>query len=186
MAEVIHDDKILIYFFHDSLIGSTKIKKWKDLTNVFLKKYKSNLEIVHDRTSLMAIEKGNQESVRVYAQRWRDAATHVQPPLIEEEIVMLFTNTFKSSYYEHLIGSLTQHFNNVDRIIKRIEQGIKFGSIVEPVVKKGFARKKRENNVKNLESGYKSEKANYHNSQTHTSQNTSINFAKPFCPNQTN
>jgi hypothetical protein len=55
----------------------------------------------------MVMEKRNQESVEAYAQRWRDKATHIQPPLIEIEMVMLFVNTFKSSYYEHLIGSLT-------------------------------------------------------------------------------
>jgi len=50
MAEVIHDNKMLIYFFQDSLSGSAlswymwlenvKIKKWKDLVAVFLKQYK--------------------------------------------------------------------------------------------------------------------------------------------------
>jgi hypothetical protein len=39
--------------------------------------------------------------------------------------------------------------------------------------------------VNNLKRGYKGKKTNYHNSQTHTSQNT-INFAKPFDPNKTN
>jgi hypothetical protein len=47
MAKVIHDDKMLIYFFQDSLSGSAlswymrletiKIKKWKDLVEAFLK-----------------------------------------------------------------------------------------------------------------------------------------------------
>jgi len=78
MAEVIHDDKMPIYFFPDSLSGSTlswyiwletvKIKKWKDLVEAFLKQYKFNLEIAPDRTSLMSMEKRSQESIRVYAQ----------------------------------------------------------------------------------------------------------------------
>jgi hypothetical protein len=47
MAEVIYDDKLLIYFFQDSLTGSAlswymrldnaKVKKWKDLVEAFLK-----------------------------------------------------------------------------------------------------------------------------------------------------
>jgi hypothetical protein len=47
MAEVIYDDKLLIYFFQDSLAGSAlswymrldnvKVKKWKDLVEAFLK-----------------------------------------------------------------------------------------------------------------------------------------------------
>ena len=56
------------------------------------------------------MEKRRQESVRVYAQTWRDEATHVQPPLIETEMVTLFANTFKAPYYENLMGSSSQHF----------------------------------------------------------------------------
>jgi hypothetical protein len=115
MAEMIHNDKMLIYFFQDSLTGSAlswymrldniKIKTWKDLVDAFLKQYKFNLEIVLDRTILIASEKENQEFVKAYAQRWRDNATYVQPLLIDTKMVMLFANTFQSPYYEHLIGS---------------------------------------------------------------------------------
>ena len=77
MTEVIHDDRMLIYFFQDNLIGfalswymrldNIKIKTWKDLVHAFLKQYKFNLEIALDRIILMAMEKENQESVRAYA-----------------------------------------------------------------------------------------------------------------------
>jgi len=139
MAEMIHNDKMLIYFFQDSLNGSAlswymrldniKIKTWKDLVDAFLKQYKFNLEIAPNRTILMAMEKENQESVRANMQRWRDKATYVQPPLIDTEMVMLFANTFQSPYYEHLIGSSTQHFYEVVRIAERIEQAMKRGKI---------------------------------------------------------
>ena len=68
MAEVIHDDKLLIYFFQDSLTGSAlswymrldniSIRKWTDLADAFLKQYKFNMEIALDRTSLITMEKG--------------------------------------------------------------------------------------------------------------------------------
>jgi len=103
MAEVIRDDKLLIYFLQDSLAGSVlswymrldsiRIKSWRDLVEAFLKQYKFNMEIAPDRTSLMSMEKRSQESVRAYAQRWRDEAMHVQPPLIETEMATLFANT---------------------------------------------------------------------------------------------
>jgi len=64
-----------------------------------------------------------------YAQRWRDKATYLQPPLIDTEMVMLFANTFQSPYYEHLIGSSAQHFHEVVRIAERIEQAMKRGKI---------------------------------------------------------
>ena len=37
--------------------------------DAFLKKYKFNMESAPNRTSLMAIKKGNQESVKAYTQR---------------------------------------------------------------------------------------------------------------------
>jgi len=79
----------------------------------------------------------------VYAQRWRDEATYVQPPLIKTEMVTLFANTFKAPYYEHLMGSLSQHFYDVVRIAERIEQDIKVGHIPEPLEKIGFYWKKK-------------------------------------------
>ena len=75
------------------------------------------------------MEKGTQESVRVYAQWWCDQAINVQPPLIETEMVTLFANTFRAPYYEHLMGSSAQHFYDAVRIAERIEQGIRSGRI---------------------------------------------------------
>ncbi|KAJ7010290.1 hypothetical protein NC653_000894 [Populus alba x Populus x berolinensis] len=173
----------------DSLTGSAlswymrldniRIKKWTDLADAFLKQYKFNLEIAPDRTSLTTMEKGTQESVRVYAQRWRDQAINVQPPLIETEMVTLFANTFRAPYYEHLMGSSAQHFYDVVRIVERIEQGIRSGRIAEPIEKRGFIGKKKENEVNNLERRSK-------NYQIPTPQVTSINFAKTPIPNQPN
>jgi hypothetical protein len=46
-------------------LDSIKIKPWKDQVFAFWKQYKFNMEIAPDRTSLMAMEKENQEFVRV-------------------------------------------------------------------------------------------------------------------------
>jgi hypothetical protein len=96
-------------------LNSSKINKWKDPIDTFLKQYKFNFETAPDKTILMAMEKGNQESVWTYAQRWRDKVTHVQPPLIETKMVMLFANTFKSSYYGH------PQFYDIARIVEKIK-----------------------------------------------------------------
>jgi hypothetical protein len=42
-------------------------------------------------------------------------------------MVIFFANTFKSSYYKHLMGSSTQQFYYNVRIAERIEQAIKIG-----------------------------------------------------------
>jgi hypothetical protein len=74
IAEVICDEKLFIHFFKDSLIGSalswymildnTRVKKWSDLDDDFLKQYKFNIYITSDQTSLMVMEKSNKEIVR--------------------------------------------------------------------------------------------------------------------------
>jgi len=74
------------------------------------------------------MEKGNQESMWAYAQRWRDKATHVQPSLIKTKMVMLFANTFKSSYYGH------PQFYDITRIVEKIKQVVKMEKIKCPTM----------------------------------------------------
>ncbi|XP_061945039.1 uncharacterized protein LOC133669048 [Populus nigra] len=198
MAEVVNDEKLLIHFFQDSLSGSalswytrldnTKIRKWKDLVKAFVEQYKFNMEVAPDRSSLLVMEKGNKETVREYALRWREKASHVQPSLLEKEMVTLFSNTFKSPYFEHLVGSSAQHFYDAVTIAERIEQAIRMGRMLEPTEKKGFTGKKKDSEVNNVEGVYKGKKKNYHhyNFQIPTQQVASVNFTKPFPTNQQN
>jgi hypothetical protein len=85
-------------------LDNTRVKKWNDLANAFLRQYKLNIDIYPDRTSLMVMEKGNKETVREYTHRWKNKAMHVQLLLLKKEVI-LFANTFKSPYYEYLMGS---------------------------------------------------------------------------------
>ena len=60
MASCAHDDKLLIHFFQDSLIGvafkwymkleRNKVRCWKDLTDFFLNQYHYNIDMASDRT----------------------------------------------------------------------------------------------------------------------------------------
>ncbi|RDX92986.1 hypothetical protein CR513_24810, partial [Mucuna pruriens] len=62
MAAYIYDDKVLIHYFQDNLIGATlswyvslergRIKTWRDLTEAFLKQYKCNEDMAPDRSRL--------------------------------------------------------------------------------------------------------------------------------------
>jgi hypothetical protein len=115
MAEVMHDEKLLMHFFQDSLSGATlnwymrldntKIRRWKDLVDAFVKQYKYNMDIAPDRTSLSNLEKKDKESIREYAQRWRESVAQVHPPLLDKEMVTLSADTLKAPYYEHVMGS---------------------------------------------------------------------------------
>jgi len=161
MAEVVYDEKLLIHFFQDSLsdaalawytrLDNTKIKGWKDLVEAFIRQYKFNMDIAPDRSSLQAMEKGNKESVREYAQRWRESAAQVNPPLSEREMTGLFSNTFKAPYFEYLVGSAAQNFSDLVVIAERIEQAVRTGRIVDPTEKRGFIGKRKETEVHNVE-----------------------------------
>jgi hypothetical protein len=55
-------------------LDNTKIQRWKDLVDAFLKQYKYNMDIATDRTILSNLEKKDKESIRKYAQRWWESA----------------------------------------------------------------------------------------------------------------
>lgn len=93
-----------------------------NLTNAFLKQYKFNLEIAFDRTSLITMEKGFQDSMRTYTQRWRNQVINVQPLVIEIKMVMLFANTFRTQYYKHLIGSSTGIFMTWYKLLRGLKK----------------------------------------------------------------
>jgi hypothetical protein len=151
MAEVVEDEKLLIHFFQDSLSGTaltwymrldnTKVKKWKDLVDAFMRQYKFNIDVGPDRLSLQAMEKDNKESIREYARRWSEVAAQVNYPMLEKEMISLFSNTFKAPYFEYLVRSSAQHFNDMVVIAERIEQAIGLGNIADPTEQNGFTEK---------------------------------------------
>jgi len=77
MIEWAHNEKLLMHFFQDSLskealswyirLDNTKIQRWKDLVNAFIKQYKYNMDITTYRTSLYWKEKKDKESIKEYA-----------------------------------------------------------------------------------------------------------------------
>jgi len=150
---VVEDEKLLIHFFQDSLSGTaltwymrldnTKVKKWKDLVDAFMRQYKFNINVGPDRLSLQAMEKNNKESIREYARRWSEVAAQVNPPMLEKEMISLFSNTFKAPYFEYLVRSSAQHFTDLVVIAERIEQAIGLGKIVDPTKKNGFTEKRK-------------------------------------------
>jgi len=110
MTKVVHDKKLLIHFFQNSLsdvaltwymrLDNTKIKKnCKDLVDAFIRQYKFNMDEGHDRSNLQVMEKDNKESIRGYTQRCRETAVQVNPPLLEKEMINLFVNIFKAPYF---------------------------------------------------------------------------------------
>jgi hypothetical protein len=61
-------------------LANTKICRWEDLVNAFVKKYKYNMDIAPDRTSLSNLEKKGQEKHKaVYLKVERSSCTNVSP-----------------------------------------------------------------------------------------------------------
>ena len=57
---------------------------WEDLANAFLKQYKYNLDMAPNCIQLQNLSQKKDESFKEYAQRWREMAARVQPPLLEK------------------------------------------------------------------------------------------------------
>jgi len=119
-------------------LDNTKVKKWKDLVDAFMRQYKFNIDVGLDRLNLQAMEKDNKESIREYARRWREVATQVDPSMLEKEMISLLSNNVKALYFEYLVRSSVQRFSDLVVIAKRIEQAIGLGKIANLTEKNGF------------------------------------------------
>src|ERR1044072_718534 len=89
------DHQLLIHYFQDSLTGaalkwymgldSARIKTFNDLGKAFVQQYKFNLDMAPDRNHLSSMSKKKRDTFKEYAQRWREPAPQVTPPLEEKE-----------------------------------------------------------------------------------------------------
>ncbi|XP_052880557.1 uncharacterized protein LOC128286847 [Gossypium arboreum] len=139
MTRYVNNDQLLIHCFQDSLIGSAakwynklsraKINSWKDLARAFMKQYGHVTDMAPDRITLQNMEKKQGEGFRQYAQRWREVATQVQPPLLEKETTSLFINTLKAPFINHMLGITTLSFSDIVMSGEMIENAIRRGKI---------------------------------------------------------
>ena len=101
------NEKLLIHCFQDSLSGASlkwymglekdRIKSFQDLIDAFMRQYKYNLDMAPDRRQLQNMSQKEKESFKEYAQRWRELASLVEPPLAEKELTGLFMDTLSPS-----------------------------------------------------------------------------------------
>ena len=66
----------------------------------FVKQYQYNSNMASDRMQLWNMCKKEHESFNEYAQRWRDLAAQVAPPITEKEIITVIVDTLPVFYYE--------------------------------------------------------------------------------------
>ncbi|XP_050919408.1 uncharacterized protein LOC127136941 [Lathyrus oleraceus] len=151
MAAYSGDEKLLIHFFQDSLSGASlewymqlersHVRSWRELAEAFLKHYQYNTDMAPNRTQLQSLTQKSEESFKEYAQRWRDLAARVQPPMLENELVDMFMGTLQGPYYERLVGSTSAGFSDLVVAGKRIESGVKAGKIPNPANAANGAKK---------------------------------------------
>ena len=68
---------------------------------------------------------GTNEGFKEYAQKWRDLAGRVQPPLTNRELVDMFMETLTGPFFNLLIGSSSSSFTELILTSERVESGIK-------------------------------------------------------------
>jgi len=69
--------------------------------------------------------KSETETFKGYAQRWREVAAQVEPPLSDKEMLAMFISTVEHPFYKHMIGNVSSNFADIVIIRERIEGGIK-------------------------------------------------------------
>ncbi|RDX99393.1 hypothetical protein CR513_17559, partial [Mucuna pruriens] len=83
-----------------------------------------------NRSQLQNMVKGERETFKGYAQRWRELAARIQPPLSENEMATMFIDTLHSPFYEKMVGNVVSDFSNLVLIRERMEAGMRTRKIV--------------------------------------------------------
>jgi hypothetical protein len=128
------NDQLLIHYFQDSLTGvalrwymgldNANIHTFNDLGEAFVKQYKYNVDMAPDQDQLQSMSQKDKETFKEYAQRWREMAAQIIPPLEEKEMTKIFLKTLISFYYEHMIASAPNDFTKMVNMGMRLEEGV--------------------------------------------------------------
>ncbi|XP_050909309.1 uncharacterized protein LOC127123094 [Lathyrus oleraceus] len=99
------------------------------MAEAFLKHYQYTTDMAPNRTQLQNLTQRSEESFKEYAQRWRELAARVQPPLLERELVDMFIGNLQGPYLDRMVGSTSSGFSDLVLAGERIENMIKMGKI---------------------------------------------------------
>ncbi|KAK2428673.1 hypothetical protein QL285_027176 [Trifolium repens] len=141
MSAQTDNDKLLIDYFQDSLTGaalrwytdldSADIHTFNDLASAFIRQYNYNSYLAPDRDELRALTQKEKESFKEYAQRWRELAAQIRPPLEEKELCKLFLNTLSPFYYKKMVASAPNNFTEMVGMGMRLEEGVREGRLTK-------------------------------------------------------
>ncbi|KAA3482968.1 aldehyde dehydrogenase family 2 member C4-like [Gossypium australe] len=87
------------------------------------------------------------ESADYLCQRWKEVAMQVQSLLLEKETTMLFINTLKASFINHMLGSATKSFSDIVMSGEMNENAVRCEKIDAGENAKRSTPRKKENEV---------------------------------------
>ena len=126
------DENFFLAYFHTSLTGAAytwymkldraNVGTWDGMVQSFLKHYNFNVLDTPTREAVMMMRKKSSESLREYAQRWRQSAIEVHPPLTDYEVKTYFIKTLDEPFRERMVGSGVEDFAKLVRIGEWIER----------------------------------------------------------------
>jgi len=151
MSTYAHDHQVLIHYFQDSLTGTAlkwymnldrvEIRTFNDLREAFVQQYKFNVDMAPDRSDLQAMTQRDKETLKEYAQRWRDITVQVSPCIEEKEMTKLFLKTLSQFYYEKMVGSVPRDFIEMVSMGIQLEEGVQEGRLIREIAPTSGARK---------------------------------------------
>ncbi|KAJ9167526.1 hypothetical protein P3X46_022172 [Hevea brasiliensis] len=96
-----------------------------------MSQYKFNCDVAPTRRDLQNLVQRDRESFKEYAQRWREKATEVYPPVTDNELCSLFIETLKAPYFNLMIGNTSNSFLDIIQVGERIEANLRMGRLQE-------------------------------------------------------
>ncbi|XP_050878840.1 uncharacterized protein LOC127082657 [Lathyrus oleraceus] len=129
MSTQTDNHELLIHYFQDSL------------TSAALKWY----------MGLDGAKKDN-ESFKEYAQRWREIAAQIFPPLEEKEITKIFLKTPSSFYFDRMIANAPSDFIEMVNMGMRLEEAVREGCLTKEAGASSHVKKFTKNFSKKKES----------------------------------
>ncbi|GAU10257.1 hypothetical protein TSUD_418800 [Trifolium subterraneum] len=133
MSTQTSNDKLLIHYFQDSLTGAAlrwymdldraNVSSFNDLASAFIRQYNYNSYLAPDRDELRALAQKERESFKEYAQRWRELAAQIRPPVEEKELCKLFLHTLSPFFYEKMVGIVSRSFTEMVEMGMCLEEG---------------------------------------------------------------
>ncbi|XP_058761261.1 uncharacterized protein LOC131634621 [Vicia villosa] len=91
------------------------VQSFQDLADAFMKQYKYNLDMAPDRRQLQNMAQKEKETFKEYAQRWRELASQVEPPLSEKELTSLLEEGIKKGKVSVVVDSSKKPFGGFQK-----------------------------------------------------------------------